>query len=155
MNYDAIVIGAGPAGSSLALHLARQGRRCALIDGATFPRTKVCGEGIMPHGIAALRRLGIEPQGAAFGGLRYVLSDGTQAEGRFPDSLTGLGVERIWLDAELVKRTEAEPRIDVRLGTWVRRVDLPTDPRERVAVHLGGEVLTCEVLIGADGGRSR
>lgn len=155
MHYDAIVIGAGPAGSSLALHLARQGRRCALIDGATFPRVKVCGEGVMPHGVAALRRLGIEPRGASFGGLRYVLGDGIQAEGRFPGGVGGVGVERSWLDATLVQRAQAEPRIDVRLGTWAREIELPSDLLDPVRLRLGEELLSAEVLIGADGGRSR
>ncbi len=159
MHYDVIVIGAGPAGSSLALHLARQGRRCALIDGATFPRTKVCGEGVMPHGVAALRRLGVEPRGAGFGGLRYVLPDGTRATGRFPQGSDpkagiGIGVERSWLDAELVSRAQAEPLIDLRLGSWARELRLSAG-EEPVRLTLAGEELSAEVLIGADGGRSR
>ena len=162
-HYDAIVIGAGPAGSSLALHLARQGRSVALIDGARFPRRKVCGEGLMPHGLQALRALGLEPRGAPFSGLRYVLGAGARAEARFPAGLEGLGVERAWLDFQLVRLAEAEPRIDLRLGTWVQKIELPRPgaPRagepggDEVAVHLGGEVLRGAVLIGADGGRSR
>ena len=49
-DYDAIVVGAGPAGCSLALRLARAGRAVLLADGAEFPRDKVCGEGVMPAG---------------------------------------------------------------------------------------------------------
>lgn len=155
-TYDAIVIGAGPAGSSLALHLARQGRRVALIDGARFPRRKVCGEGLMPHGVGALRALGLEPRGAAFRGLRYVLSEGAQAEAAFPAGQEGLGVERgAWLDFQLVRLAEAEPRIDLRLGTWVRELELSQPGGQEVRVHVGHEVLRAAVLIGADGGRSR
>ncbi|MCA8925938.1 MAG: FAD-dependent monooxygenase [Planctomycetes bacterium] len=154
-DYDAIVIGAGPAGSSLALHLAAQGRSCALIDGATFPRSKVCGEGIMPHGLHALQELGIEPEGAPFVGLRYLLEDGTRAASRFPQGLGGLGVQRSELDAELVRRCQAEPRIDVRLGAWARAVHLPSAPGERASVELGDARLTAPVLVAADGCRSR
>jgi len=155
MNYDAIVIGAGPAGSSLALHLAAQGRTCALIDGKTFPRDKVCGEGIMPHGLAALRELGIEPEGAPFYGLRYLLEDGTRASSQFPASMAGLGVQRAWLDATLVERAQAQPEIDVRLGTWAQAVNLPQAPGDEASVLLGDELLTAPVLIAADGYRSR
>jgi flavin-dependent dehydrogenase len=43
-NWDAVIVGAGPAGSTLAARLAGQGWRIALLDAAHFPRQKVCGE---------------------------------------------------------------------------------------------------------------
>jgi geranylgeranyl reductase family protein len=46
-TFDAIVVGAGPAGSSAAFHLARQGVRVALIEKARMPRYKTCGGGIV------------------------------------------------------------------------------------------------------------
>ena len=58
-GWDAIVIGAGPAGSVAALHLARAGRRALLTDRAAFPREKVCGDALIPDAIACLRRAGL------------------------------------------------------------------------------------------------
>jgi 2-polyprenyl-6-methoxyphenol hydroxylase-like FAD-dependent oxidoreductase len=47
-NFDGIIVGAGVAGSTTAALLARQGFRVLLVEKATFPREKVCGEGLMP-----------------------------------------------------------------------------------------------------------
>jgi geranylgeranyl reductase family protein len=53
-TYDALVVGAGPAGSHLAWLLARAGRRVALVDKARFPRHKVCGGGLSRKSLALL-----------------------------------------------------------------------------------------------------
>ncbi|MBC7938284.1 MAG: FAD-dependent oxidoreductase, partial [Chitinophagaceae bacterium] len=44
-HCDVLVIGAGPAGSSAAITLARAGLDVVLVDQHTFPRDKVCGDG--------------------------------------------------------------------------------------------------------------
>lgn len=56
---DVLVVGAGPAGSACARVLAQAGREVVLIDVQTFPRDKVCGDGLVPDTHAALRRLGV------------------------------------------------------------------------------------------------
>ena len=58
-RFDAVVIGAGPAGTVAATVLARSGRRTLLVERAKFPRTKVCGGCLAPAGIAALRDTGL------------------------------------------------------------------------------------------------
>jgi flavin-dependent dehydrogenase len=52
--YDALVVGAGPAGSHLAWLLARAGRRVALLDKARFPRHKTCGGGLSRKSLVLL-----------------------------------------------------------------------------------------------------
>lgn len=59
MTWDALVIGAGPAGSVTARELARRGRRVLLVDRATFPRSKVCGCCLNGAAIRTLERLGL------------------------------------------------------------------------------------------------
>ena len=59
MTWDALVIGAGPAGSVTARELARRGRRVLLVDRATFPRSKVCGGCLNGAAIRTLERLGL------------------------------------------------------------------------------------------------
>jgi menaquinone-9 beta-reductase len=59
-RFDALVIGAGPAGSVAALVLARGGARVALVDKARFPRDKACGDLVGPRGVQLLNDLAIE-----------------------------------------------------------------------------------------------
>ena len=56
---DVLIVGAGPAGSAAALTLARAGLDVLLIDQHTFPRDKVCGDGLIPDAHQALRELGV------------------------------------------------------------------------------------------------
>jgi len=58
-SCDVLVIGAGPAGSAAAITLARAGHDVVLIDQHTFPRDKVCGDGLIPDAHNALRKLGL------------------------------------------------------------------------------------------------
>ncbi len=59
-DADAIVVGAGPAGSAAAAHLARLGLDALLLEKSKFPRDKVCGDGITPRAVKALINLGID-----------------------------------------------------------------------------------------------
>ncbi len=54
-----MIVGAGPAGSMVALHLASQGHRVLLIDKQRFPRDKICGDGLIPDAIRCLQRAGL------------------------------------------------------------------------------------------------
>ena len=58
-HCEALVIGAGPAGSACARLLAQAGVDVVLVDQAAFPRDKVCGDGLIPDAHAALARLGL------------------------------------------------------------------------------------------------
>ncbi len=58
-NYDVIVIGAGPAGSSVSTLLAGSGWRVLLMEKSRFPREKLCGEFISPECLAFFERLGV------------------------------------------------------------------------------------------------
>ncbi len=62
MRFDAIIIGAGPAGSMAATLLAREGWSVALVEKRSFPRQKVCGEFISGASLPLLRHAGIWEQ---------------------------------------------------------------------------------------------
>ncbi|MET7637358.1 geranylgeranyl reductase family protein [Streptomyces sp. NPDC005438] len=57
---DVIVVGAGPAGSTTAYHLARSGLDVLLLEKTAFPREKVCGDGLTPRATKQLVAMGID-----------------------------------------------------------------------------------------------
>jgi menaquinone-9 beta-reductase len=68
MIYDAIVLGAGPAGSTVARELARRGKQILLLDKNHFPRPKVCGGCLNLRALQTLERLGLGDLPAQLGG---------------------------------------------------------------------------------------
>ncbi|WP_413452082.1 geranylgeranyl reductase family protein [Georgenia phoenicis] len=58
-DADVIVVGAGPAGSATAHYLALTGLDVLLLEKATFPRDKICGDGLTPRAVAELIRMGV------------------------------------------------------------------------------------------------
>ena len=58
-DFDVIIAGAGPAGSSAAIHLARKDRRVLLVEQRKFPRAKLCGEFISPECRRHFENLGV------------------------------------------------------------------------------------------------
>jgi menaquinone-9 beta-reductase len=58
---DVAVVGGGPAGAAAAITLARAGRQVVLLDKATFPRDKCCGDGLTSEALRLLEELGLDP----------------------------------------------------------------------------------------------
>jgi flavin-dependent dehydrogenase len=59
MRFDVVIIGAGPAGSAAAYYLACAGAKVLVLDKATFPRDKTCGDGLVPRALPILAEMGI------------------------------------------------------------------------------------------------
>jgi len=57
--FDVAIIGAGPAGATAAFHLARRGRRVALLEKLVFPRDKACGDGLTRGSVRLLAEMGL------------------------------------------------------------------------------------------------
>jgi geranylgeranyl reductase family protein len=131
-TYDVVVIGAGPAGGAAAYHAAARGLSTLLVDRKRFPRGKICGDGLTPRALRALRRMGLADrlasQHARIRGVRYV----------GPERTSLLGYE-----------TEAPP---LNFGLVVPRMDLD-DQIRRAAQHAGADLVedTRATELDADG----
>jgi flavin-dependent dehydrogenase len=115
---DVAIAGGGPAGAALAIELGRRGLRVNLYEKTRHPRLKACGEGLLPHGVAALRAIAGLPEAPRVRGLRFV-AGGASTEAEFPDGF-GMVVRRDWFDAWLFEKAGATPNVDARMGTPYR-----------------------------------
>jgi flavin-dependent dehydrogenase len=144
IGCEVAVVGAGLAGASLALRLARRGVGVVLLEAHAFPREKLCGEYLSPEGGEVLRRLGLGSalEGAGYHPIRRVrvtTPRGTslEAEVAGPDDVPGVGLSRAALDGLIVAEAEragarfldatrvVEPVIEggAAVGLWARRGD--------------------------------
>ncbi|MGU3501374.1 NAD(P)/FAD-dependent oxidoreductase [Mycobacterium sp. C31M] len=98
---DLLVAGGGPAGLATAIYAAQAGLEAVVVEHRRGPIDKACGEGLMPHSLAHLDRLGASAEGRTFHGIRYL--DGRRvAEARFAHG-PGRGVRRTVLHEALSK----------------------------------------------------
>ena len=90
-NYDVIVVGGGPGGSTTAAMLGKKGRHVLLIEKAHFPRDKTCGDAISGKSMRALRELGLNraveqtPHGK-ISGVLFSSPNGKMVQIPFPES---------------------------------------------------------------------
>lgn len=97
---DLLVAGGGPAGLATALYGAKAGLEVVVVERRAGVLDKACGEGMMPHTVAHLERLGIDPDGRPLRGIRYVAGE-RRAEATFRAG-KGRGVRRTVLHAALL-----------------------------------------------------
>jgi menaquinone-9 beta-reductase len=150
-DVDVVVIGAGPAGSTTALVLARGGARVALVDKATFGRDKACGDLVGPRGLALLASLGLSPPAGREVGERVVVGPTgrrvllpARAGRTYPDH--GVAVTRLRFDAWLR---------EVALAAGAQAVTARAAGIQDDGVELDdGRRITADVIVGADGATS-
>jgi flavin-dependent dehydrogenase len=160
---DVVIVGAGPAGATAALVLARGGARVRIIDRATFPRDKLCGDTVNPGTLAALRRLGaaagVDARGLRIDGMRLTGPSGAEVDGRYPHGLYGRALLRRDLDRALLEcAVEAGAQCDSPVAVRSAIVD-EAETRSVSGVMIGGQdgremALHARVTIAADGRRS-
>lgn len=113
-NFDAVIAGAGPAGTSAAIQLALTGARVLLIEEKKFPRPKLCGEFISPECLAHFKRLGVMDQMSAAGGASVLETVFYSSRGNkvavpsewFISGAQALGLSRSQMDHQLLQRAK-------------------------------------------------
>ena len=165
---DVIVVGGGPAGSTIAFYLARAGCDVLVLDRARFPRDKPCSEYLSPQASRLLHEMGVldELEGAPCArltGMRVHSPDGSVCQGSFSAPTGyhafrdyGLAVRRPILDEILLNRAKA---VGARVREDVDVRDLVRDDSGRVigvVMREDGQprALHGRLVIGADGLRS-
>ena len=170
-SADVIVVGAGPAGASTAYHLARAGVDVLVLEKQSFPRDKVCGDGLTPRATRQLIEMGIDVEAPGWQrnkGLRIV-GAGHRLELPWPELSTfpsyGLVRTRNDLDEILARHAEragarllentavTSPVVDERTGRVTGVAARRVDERGR---KVGEELTFCApVIVACDGVSAR
>ncbi len=157
---DVIVVGAGPAGSTAAYHLAQAGLDVLMLEKTSFPREKVCGDGLTPRAVHSLIAMGV-PTDEKDGWIRNkglrVLGGGLRLELPWPELASwpdyGLVRPRLDFDETLVRHAE-------KAGARLREQVTVTGPAlDRTGRVVGVEARTADgpatfsapLVLAADG----
>ncbi|CAN5451226.1 geranylgeranyl reductase family protein [soil metagenome] len=167
LSTDITILGAGPAGSTAALALAKAGIPCLLIDQSIFPRDKVCGDALSGKVILTLKRiqhdlpneLNLLPTFLPSHGVTFVAPNGKSLKVPFrrendPRDPPGFISKRIDFDNWLFEKASACP--SVKTITGLKITQFKKEQEEWILSDKNNEtVIRTKVVLAADGAHSR
>jgi flavin-dependent dehydrogenase len=137
---DLLVVGGGPGGLATATHAAQAGLEAVVVERRPGPIDKACGEGLMPHTVTHLEKLGVHPRGKPFRGITYLdAKHSVRAEFR---SGQGIGMRRTAL-------SEALHEAAINAGVRIVHGDVDAVTQDASSVRCGE--FTARYLAAADG----
>ncbi len=145
-RYDVAVVGAGPAGSTTAYHLAKAGARVLLLDRAEFPREKPCGGGVTAR---AFERAPVDLTPVVervIDRLRFSYRLGRSFDYQYGETLVYM-TQRHRLDEYLMQQA-VDAGAEFHGGSVVRGLDLEKDG---VRIAANGDAYEAGAVVGADG----
>lgn len=158
IETEVLIVGGGPAGSTLGRALTQAGKRVVILDKAQFPRDKVCAGWVTP---AVFQELGIDPADYArdhllqpIHGFRTGQIGQAMVQSDFPGEPASYGIRRVEFDNYLLQRSGAELLLGQAFKSMQRNVDswLVNDTiRTRLLVGAGGHFCPVARATGAKG----
>ncbi|QNH61280.1 geranylgeranyl reductase family protein [Hymenobacter sediminicola] len=169
LETDICILGAGPGGATAALHLANAGQPCLLLDRATFPRDKVCGDALSGKVLVELKRIDatlparletLATQIPSWG-IDFYAPNGRKLTVPFKynynpatDPAAGHISKRIDFDNFLIEEVRQRPEIDFREGVEVVQPEQQPDGRWLLKAADGTPVALARLLLVANGAQS-
>ncbi len=158
-NYDVIICGAGPAGSTAALALVDSGLRVAVIEKYSFPRDKICGDAVASYVPKVLNTINPRFKDAALKFDQKVIVDTCRLYApnkKYVDISSGeygFIASRVAWDNFLYELASKQPNITYFLNQPIIDVSI-SQQRKEVIVKTKGDTFTAKLIIGCDGAQS-
>lgn len=151
-----LIVGAGPAGTSAAIRLAKKGFAVKLIEREKFPRQKLCGEFISPECFVHFKELGVLDEMFANNGERitetifYALNGNSinVPSGWFGQNETALGLSRAEMDFQLLQRAK---QVGVEVLEETHVVGLIMENEQVLGVKTKTDEILADITIDATG----
>jgi flavin-dependent dehydrogenase len=151
-DYDVVIAGSGPAGSTLAMLLSEAGKSVLLVDKSIFPRDKICGECISPGALKILDKLGIQGEIEKLNiekvtGVTFRSPNLKSASVYYPGNHYGYAISRRILDKLLADKARLNPKVTVIEGFNLKNVSVEagqviiTGEKDKKALRFSGTVL--------------
>lgn len=161
-----LIVGAGPAGMATALFLAKKGIKSTLIEKETFPRDKICGDGLTPWVVTMLYKLdpslveelrnsthALGWSGVQIMAPNYSVLDIDDFYRKRPGESPGYTIRRKEFDQILLKKIRSAPEIDLVEGVTITGWN-QEDTGVRLKTGQEGQEFRGDLVIWADGAKS-